>query len=124
MRPLYALHHLPRRLSKLRIHADAKGQHDGQPAARAVEAITQRYWNRVPWTQRAKIYVGLKRMRAREACASGLARLGEGNVRGGWSALGSALVLYPFVLGTPAAWRLLARLVLPLALRRRWLHAP
>jgi hypothetical protein len=124
LRRLYPLHCLDQRLAKLRQHRDAKSRHVGQPALYAVEQETRRYWSAVSPFERAKILAGLHWLRARAACDAGLERVVDRDTHGGWDALGTAVKLYPLIVFAPVARRLVARLVLPLAVRRRLLRVP
>lgn len=124
MRQHFTLHYLPRRLAKMRLHDLAKSQHEGQAALRAVVQVTHRYWRSVGFFRRVQISIGLRRMLAREACQFGLVRTSRNDLRAGWRALRDALAWDPFILATPPARRLCARLCLPKALRRRVLRVP
>lgn len=124
MRRNFALHYLPRRLAKMRLHDMAKSQHQGQAASRAVVQVTQRYWTSVGFLQRVRIFFGLRRMLAREACQFGLIRASRNDLGAGWRALRDALGWDPFILASPVAQRLCARLCLPGSLRRRLLRVP
>ncbi len=124
LRQHFELHYVPQRLSRSRLHPAAKGEQRGQPALRAVEQITRRYWNQVSAVERARIFWGLRRMRARQYCRDGLAEVVQGNSRAGWDALRGALIQDPVSVLSARGRSLLARLVLPRSLRRRFLHVP
>jgi hypothetical protein len=118
------LHYVPQRLSCSRIHPAAKGEARGQPALRAAEQVTRRYWHQVSAPERVKIFWGLRRMRARQYCRDGLNEALQGNPRAGWHALGNALRQDPSIVFASRGRPLLARLVLPMPLRRRLLRVP
>lgn len=124
MRQKFELHYIPKCLSKLRLHEDAKGQRAGQPALVAVEQVTRRYWGRVGRWERAQILWGLRTLQAREEVQSGLRRMGQGNAHAGGEALQWALTRNPLILFSSNAQKILARLLLPMSLRRRVLRAP
>lgn len=123
MRQQFDLHYLAQRLSHARIHAAAKGERRDHATLRAVQLVTRRYWHHVGAIERARIFWGLRRMRARQYCRDGLEELAQGDRRAGWRALRAALRQDPLTVwlrGRP----LLARLCLPMAFRRRWLRQP
>lgn len=124
IRQQFELHSIPHRLSLLRVHPAAKGEQREQPTLRVVAQVTSRYWDHVSRMRRAQIFWGLRRMRAHKYCAQGLADVLQGDRRAAWSALGSAIAQDPFTMVSDKGRPLLARLVLPMALRRRILHAP
>ncbi|HZQ05087.1 MAG TPA: glycosyltransferase family 2 protein [Anaerolineae bacterium] len=125
LRRLYPLHHIPQVLSRIRIHPAAKGEQVGKPGLREVERVTRRYWNRVGYGERARIWLGMRRIQARAACRYGLARAMQADVRAGWTALFEALGRFPpIVLVEPTAQRLLVRLVLSPSAYQRWRRAP
>lgn len=124
LRRLHPLHCIHQPLAKLRQHQDAKSRHAGHPHLVAVEHETRRYWSEVAPLERMKILMGLRWLRARATCDAGLERVVAGDAQSGWDALITAHKIYPFVLTTPVARRLVARLVLPMGLRRRWLRVP
>ncbi len=117
LRQQYALHYIPQRISLMRIHSAAKGQEAGQPALRAVEQVTRRYWKACGFVERVQIWLGLQRIQALE-------RVQQNDSRAGWSAFGSALTRFPPAIFSPNARRLIVRLILPFSLRRRWLSVP
>ncbi len=124
LRAEFKLVYVPHCFSQMRVHAHAKTQDAHQPGLREVARVTRRYWNRVGRAERVGLWFSLRRMQAREYCKQGLARVLEQDHRAGWRALSDALQRDPFILTTPAAQRLMGRLVLPRALRQRFLRVP
>lgn len=124
MRQHTRLEYLPRRLSLLRMHPEAKGEQLGQPALRAVIAITKRYWHLVSPLDRVRLWFGLHHMLARGYCREGMTHIMAGDSANAWASFQAALRADPRIVLSPLCRPLMARLFLPLSVRRRVLHVP
>jgi hypothetical protein len=124
LRARFDLYHVPRRLSQMRVHREAKGQDPNQLILREAAKVTRRHWGAVSAGERLRLRFGLRAMRAREYCKQGLEHVARQDRRGGWDALARAVALYPLILTYRPAQSLAARVALPPALRARMLRVP
>ena len=128
MRAETTLHYIPYCLSELRQHSSAKTLQENDIAMQEIGQVIEHHARRLPPEEASQtgvhksmplilyillIRTRLRRLRARNACQRALHAHSDGDYAAAWSSVARALALYPPVIASSIAGRVLLRLVMP-----------